>query len=458
MSLFRRMMGSQSEKTSEDIEEDSCGGVIKCPNCGTEFIVNDSAYADLLNQVRGEEFEIERQFLEKKYKNEIEAVIQKYGSIIDNNKKIYASELEKKRAEYNQFYEAKLAQTKEQLQAQIAEIKANNAELQTRLENAAAEKDIALKEERMSVEQRYQEQCAKYNQNIIKLQGEIEKQKAKYDLKIQQDKAFSEKQIRFLEEELQNAKDMKLRLSTKMIGESLEQHCEVSFNQVRAIGFPNAYFEKDNDAKTGTKGDYIFRDYEDGIEYISIMFEMKNESDVTATKRKNFDFLKKLDKDREKKKCEYAVLVSLLESDNEYYNTGIVDVSHKYPKMYVIRPQFFIQMISILRNAAKNGLEARKELAAIKTQNVDVEKFNTQLGIFKEGFARDYRLASEQFGQAIEEIDKAIAHLQKIKDSLISSENHLRLANDKAENLTIRRLTRGNTTMKEKFKEAGIDV
>lgn len=249
-------------------------------------------------------------------------------------------------------------------------------------------------------------------------------------------------------------KDMKAKMSTKMVGETLEQHCEIEFERLRATGFQRAEFGKDNDARTGSKGDYIYRECdENGNELISIMFEMKNENDETATKHKNEDFLKELDKDRNEKKCEYAVLVSMLEAESELYNSGIVDKSHRYPKMYVIRPQFFIPMITILRNAAQNAMEYKSELALVRAQNIDVAGFEERIEEFKEGFARNYNLASKKFKTAIEEIDKTIDHLQKTKENLLSSENNLRLANNKAEDLTIKRLTRGNPTMREKFAE-----
>jgi len=252
---------------------------------------------------------------------------------------------------------------------------------------------------------------------------------------------------------------MKTKLSTKMVGETLEQHCEIEFNRLRTTAFPLAYFEKDNDASGGSKGDYIFRDYdESGTEYISIMFEMKNEMDETATKHKNEDFLRKLDKDRADKKCEYAVLVSLLESDSEYYNAGIVDMSYRYPKMYVIRPQFFIPLISLLRNAAQSSLGYRQELALLRQQSLDVENFSAQLSDFKQRFAKNYELASRRFGEAIEEIDKTIAHLEKTKKALLSSEDNLRLANNKAEDLTIKKLVKNNPTMAERFVDAGIKI
>jgi hypothetical protein len=250
-------------------------------------------------------------------------------------------------------------------------------------------------------------------------------------------------------------KDLKVKLSTKMLGETLEQHCEIEFNKLRASAFQNAYFEKDNDARSGSKGDYIFKEVDQDVEIISIMFEMKNEGDETATKKKNEDFLKELDKDRTQKGCEYAVLVSLLEADNELYNTGIVDMSHKYPKMYVIRPQFFIPMITLLRNAALNSLKYKSELALVKEQNIDVSNFEDQLDDFKNSFGRNYRLASDKFKTAIESIDKSIAQLQKTKENLLRSDDNLRIANNKVDDLTIKKLTRGNPTMQQKFEELG---
>ena len=289
---------------------------------------------------------------------------------------------------------------------------------------------------------------------IAKLNNEKELTQKESQLKEQSLKDQYEEKLRFKDEEIARYKDFKAKLSTKMVGESLEQHCEIEFNKLRATGFQRAYFEKDNDAKTGSKGDYIYRESDpEGGEFISIMFEMKNEMDSTSTKKKNEDFLKELDKDRREKKCEYAVLVSLLEPENELYNSGIVDMSHRYPKMYVIRPQFFIPIITLLRNASLNSLEYRKELAVIKAQNIDVSNFEAQMNDFKEKFAKNYELASRKFKTAIEEIDKTIDHLQKTKEALLSSENNLRLANNKAEDLTIKRLTRNNPTMEAKFAE-----
>ncbi len=289
---------------------------------------------------------------------------------------------------------------------------------------------------------------------ILELQNQLRLESTQWELK---EKSLSEQhaaELRQKDEEIAYYKDFKARQSTKMIGESLEQHCETEFNKLRATAFKNAYFEKDNDARTGSKGDFIYRETsDDGVEFISIMFEMKNEMDTTATKHKNEDFFKELDKDRWEKNCEYAVLVTMLEADNEFYNSGIVDVSYKYPKMYVVRPQFFIPIITVLRNAALNSLKYRTELAQIREQNLDITHFEEDLNDFKDKFARNYRLASEKFQKAIEEIDKTIDHLQKTKEALLSSENNLRLANNKAEDLTIKRLTRNNLTMAQKFAE-----
>lgn len=289
---------------------------------------------------------------------------------------------------------------------------------------------------------------------ILELESQIKLKNNEWELK---EKSLCEKhadEIKRRDDEIAYYKDFKARQSTKMIGESLEQHCETEFNKLRATAFQNAYFEKDNDIKTGSKGDFIYREYSnDGVDFISIMFEMKNEMDTTATKHKNEDFFKELDKDRKEKNCEYAVLVTMLEADNEYYNSGIVDVSYKYPKMYVVRPQFFIPIITVLRNAALNSLQYRHELELVRNQNIDITHFEEDINDFKDKFSRNFRLASEKFQKAIDEIDKTIDHLQKTKEALLSSENNLRLANNKAEDLTIKRLTKGNPTMAAKFAE-----
>ena len=328
------------------------------------------------------------------------------------------------------------------------------AELKAKVQSAETEKTLAVTEAVTKVEK---ERTKLATEIIIK---DSEKQQLESSLKEKyaNELKIKDGEIKAKDEIIERFKDMKARLSTKMLGETLEQHCEIEFNKIRATGFQNAYFEKDTDVKAGSKGDYIYRETNtSGNEIISIMFEMKNEQDETATKKKNEDFLKELDKDRTEKKCEYAVLVSLLEADNELYNNGIIDVSHRFPKMYVIRPQFFIPIITLLRNAAMKSLEYKAELAIIKSQNIDVTKFEDHLNDFREGFRRNFNLASEKFKTAIENIDKSIAQLQKTKDALLFSENNLRLANDKAEDLTIKKLTRGNPTMTAKFTELKID-
>lgn len=376
---------------------------IKCPNCGEVFQIDEAGFAAIVKQVRDEEFEKEIKARESSFEKEkklavSDAVSDKDREIIELNAKLKAMQIEKDMA----------------------------------VKTAVAEKDIEIKN----------------------LEGQLENAETKAKLEQETIKKDFANQLTAKDSEIAFYKDFKARQSTKMIGESLEQHCEISFNQLRATGFKNAYFEKDNDARTGSKGDYIYRECDEtGTEFISIMFEMKNEADETATKHKNEDFFKELDKDRNEKHCEYAVLVSLLESDSDLYNNGIVDVSHRYPKMYVIRPQFFIPMITLLRNAALNIVATRQELALIKNQNIDITNFEENIETFKKGFARNYNLASEQFAKAIEEIDKSIDHLEKIKKQLTSSENNLRLANNKAEDLTIKKLTKNSPTMAALFEE-----
>jgi len=389
-------------------------GKIKCPSCGKVFTIDDAGYANILKQVRDSDFDQQLQarleLAEADKRNAVELAKEKAGGELQ-----------------------KAAATKD------AEILGLKAKLDA---NEVAQK-LAITEAVNGVEKERDELKSGLKQ------AELQKQLAETALK---DKY--ETQIKDRDDAIERLRDMKARLSTKMVGETLEQHCETEFNRIRATAFPRAYFEKDNDASTGSKGDYIFRDLDEAdTEIVSIMFEMKNENDTTATKKKNEDFLKELDKDRAEKGCEYAVLVSLLEPDSELYNTGIVDVFHRYPKMYVVRPQFFIPMITLLRNAAMNSLEYKTELALVKEQNVDVTSFESDLDQFKTAFARDYRLASDKFKTAVEEIDKTIKHLQKTKEALLGSENNLRLANDKAENVTVKKLTRGNPTMAAKFEE-----
>ena len=388
---------------------------IKCPNCGKTFKVDETSYAAILTQVRTKEFDAEMherlELAEKEYRSNLKLAEEKAKNMVST-----------------------------EVNAKNEEI----AKLKSELKNADAEKKLALAEAISPMERK-----------LDKAEAELKNLENSSKFREQSLKEQYEGALQLKNEEIERLKDLKARLSTKMVGETLEQHCEIEFNKLRATGFQNAYFEKDNEvSSTGSKGDYIFREtYENGVEIVSIMFEMKNENETTATKHKNEDFLKELDKDRKEKKCEYAVLVSLLEADNELYNTGIVDMSHKYPKMYVIRPQFFIPMITLLRNAALNSLSYKNELALMREQNIDIANFEEKIEAFKEGFARNYELASRKFSAAIEEIDKTIAHLQKTKEALLSSENNLRLANDKAEDLTIKKLTRGNETMRKKFED-----
>ena len=394
---------------------------IKCPKCQNVFTVDETDYALIASQVRNIEFqkeikEKEMQLLKEK-NHELQVLQMQLNA-------------EKEKALFT------LSQEMEKLKS--------------RLFSYEKEKALALNEA-LSIQK---EEIALKEQEILKLKGALNDAAKDAVIKERSLKENFEIQLKAKDETISFYKDLKTKMSTKMVGETLEQHCEIEFNKLRSTAFPNAYFEKDNDSKSGSKGDYIFKEStEDGIEFISIMFEMKNEMSTTATKHKNEDFFKELDKDRNEKGCEYAVLVSLLEADNELYNTGIVDVSHKYPKMYVIRPQFFISMISLLRNAALNSVQYRKQVAEFKNQNIDISKFEDEMNDFKDKFARNFQLASDKFRKAIEEIDKIIDHLQKTKDALLSSENNLRLANNKAQDLTVKRLTRNNPTMKQKFDE-----
>lgn len=394
---------------------------IKCPNCGKIFQVDEAGYAAIARQVRDKEFAKEIAEREQAYNNEKDSAV-----------KVAVTEARSQN-------EKALAGKDRQLAEKDLEI----ASLKSQIEIAKSSTDLTVKTA-------VQEQ----EKTILELKNQLQLETTQWELR---EKSLSEQyaaELRQKDEEIAYYKDFKARQSTKMIGESLEQHCETEFNKLRATAFRNAYFEKDNDARTGSKGDFIYREAsDDGVEFISIMFEMKNEMDTTATKHKNEDFFKELDKDRREKNCEYAVLVTMLEADNEFYNSGIVDVSYKYPKMYVVRPQFFIPIITVLRNAALNALKYRTELAQIREQNIDITHFEEDLNDFKDKFARNYRLASEKFQKAIEEIDKTIDHLQKTKEALLSSENNLRLANNKAEDLTIKRLTRNNPTMAQKFAE-----
>jgi len=474
---------------------------IICPNCQKVFKVDEAGFADILKQVRDHKFEEELQtrlnLAEKDKENAIklaeanlknslqdelankdkeiiqlkanselklsEQLAEKETLVAEMKAKLENAESEKKHSVTEAIQ--KLEKEKDERDKEIIQLKANS---ELKLSKQLAEKETIVAEMKSSFEKAEIEKKLLVTEAIRKI--EKERDDLANDIKLKEtekqllEKSLSEKHtaelkakddiIKHKDDEIALRKDMKLKLSTKMIGETLEQHCEIEFNKLRATAFQKAYFEKDNDSKSGSKGDYIYKETDDlGNEIISIMFEMKNEGDETATKKRNEDFYKELDKDRSEKKCEYAVLVTLLEADNELYNTGIVDVSYKYEKMYVVRPQFFIPIITLLRNAAMNSMKFKTELALVKSQNTDITNFEEKINDFKTGFAKNYDLASRQFKTAIEEIDKTIDHLQKTKDALLSSVSNLRIANNKAEDLTIKKLTRGNPTMTVKFEE-----
>lgn len=456
---------------------------ITCPSCGKAFTIDEAGYADILKQVRDDDFEKQLherlELADKDKKSAIElaeakvtaelqaAAAKKDSEIQDLKAKIDAAEAAQKLA-----VAESLATAEKERNALANELEKAKTEKQTALEMAEAKLVNELQKAAIAKDTEIQDLKAKLDADavarklaITEAVGVVEKEReelksglARIELEKQLAEAALkdkyETQIKDRDEQIERLKDFKARLSTKMVGETLEQHCETTFNQIRATAFPTAYFEKDNDARTGSKGDYIFREADGAAtEILSIMFEMKNESDGTATKQKNEDFLKELDKDRNEKGCEYAVLVSLLEPDSELYNSGIVDVSHRYPKMYVVRPQFFIPIITVLRNAALNSLKYKAELALVKAQNVDITNFEQQVEEFKSTFGRNWRLASDGFEEAVKRIDEAIKELEKTKDALHKSANNLRLANDKAQDLTIKKLTKGNPTMATKFAE-----
>ena len=486
-----------------------------CPNCGEPFEIDEKGYAAIAKQVRDKEFkeELTRQQASLEAEKRTALELAKSQTAETYEKQLAAKEAEiltlkaqgEQAGKQQELAVARAeAALKEQMQDQIQRQQDELAELRAQAEQAGKEQKLAVAQAEAALKEQLQKKIQCQQDELVKWKAQAElaekqavqqektlresldvqlKQqqvsmaelKERYEAQLKQqeqsmkeryeaerqleEKAVKERyeiQLKDKDEMIEYYRDLKAKQSTKMVGETLEQHCEVSFNQVRAIGFQNAYFEKDNEvSKSGSKGDYIFRDYdENGLEYISIMFEMKNENETTATKHKNADFLKELDKDRREKGCEYAVLVTLLEADNDYYNTGIVDMSHKYPKMYVIRPQFFIQIITILRNAAMNSLQYKRELETMRNQNLDITHFEEKLLDFKDKFGRNYTLASDRFQKAIDEIDKTIDHLQKVKDNLLASENNLRLANNKLDDLTIKKLTWKNPTMQEKFAEA----
>ncbi len=400
---------------------------IKCPNCGKVFQVDETGYSQIVQQVRDKEFnkELERREEELSRKNESDLTIAKM-----EQDKLHSEEISKKNSE-------------------IAEKENEIERLRALLENADVEKKLAVSE---AVQEKDRELSIKGTE-ITKLMSDIELQKKESELRENNLAEKHKGEIKLRDEEIERLKDFKARQSTKMIGESLEQHCMAQFNQIRMTAFPNAEFEKDNDASSGSKGDFIFRESAGGTEFISIMFEMKNEMDTTRTKHKNEDFFKELDKDRNEKNCEYAVLVSLLESDNELYNNGIVDVSYRYPKMFVVRPQFFIPIISLLRNAALNSLEYRQKLAYVQNQELELNNFEENLNTFKKSFADSFRLATDRYEDAIKGIDNAIAALNRIKENLMTSEKHLNTANNKIENVNIKRLTKNAPSVREKFEE-----
>lgn len=419
---------------------------IKCPKCGTVFQIDEADYDSIVKQIRDKEFDKEISSREEQHKVDRENAVKLAEAHI---KEELGQELNRKDLEISELKlslkvneEKTINKVEKEYQEQINKLQLQITELKSKMQLQESKSELDI-----------QKAVSEKNQKISDLSSELALKSKEFELKETTIKESYENKLKDKDDQIAYYKDFKAKQSTKMIGESLEQHCNVEFNRLRPL-FKNAYFEKDNDARTGSKGDFIFRDYDDdGNEIVSIMFEMKNEADMTATKHKNEDFFKELDKDRKEKKCEYAVLVSLLEADNDYYNDGIVDVSHLYDKMYVIRPQFFIPLITLIRNLANKSLEYRKELETIKNQNIDITHFEENINTFKEGFGRNYRLAAERFQKAIEEIDKTIDHLQKTKEHLLKTNDNLRLANNKAEDLTIKKLTHNNPTMSKMFEE-----
>lgn len=422
---------------------------IKCPNCGKEFTIDESSYSDIVSQIKTKEYllDIHEKVEQIKLQNKKDIVIEK--SKVESD---YKEKLSMKEHELNTL--------KQQLKSTDDVKKLEVIGVETKLKEELSKKDLQIlkiqsKLDVVTKDNKLETQLAisKKERQLLELTNQIKLEKQQSEIEQTSLKGNYEEQLKLKDEEISFYKDFKAKQSTKMVGESLEMHCEIEFNRIRSMAFPNAVFGKDNDAKTGSKGDYIYRENDEyGNEIISIMFEMKNQNDQTATKKKNEHFFKELDKDRNEKKCEYAVLVSLLEIDNELYNNGILDVSYQYPKMLVVRPQFFIQIISLLRNAGLNTLKYKQEVALMKKQTIDITTFEDDLNIFKDGFAKNYNLASKKFNTAIEEIDKTITHLQKTKAALVSSDNNLRIANGKAEKLTVKKLVSKNPTMKAKFE------
>lgn len=423
---------------------------IKCPKCGEVFQVDEAGYAAIVKQVRDKEFNRELKERELQFKMAKEDALEVARTKAEKEFNQLKAEKDRLVSELNAKLIAKDEEQKHIVKESEAEKDKVIAELSAQITNNENLKNLAVSE----VETRYTKLLAEKKEEIAKLNGDLESANKELEIRVNSIRREYDVIIKNKDEQIEQYRDFKARQSTKMIGESLEVHCSNEFNKVRPIGFPTAYFEKDNDARSGSKGDFIFRDFDDeGNEYISIMFEMKNEADATEKKHKNEDFFKELDKDRREKDCEYAVLVTLLEADNDYYNQGIVDVSHRYTKMYVIRPQFFIPLISLLRNAARNSLEYRKQLAEMKNQNIDIENFEAGIDEFKRLWGMHYTNAKNRFDEAIAEIDKTMQHLQKVRDALVTSGNHLGKANTQAADLTIKRLTKGNPTMAQKFAE-----
>lgn len=423
---------------------------IKCPKCGEVFQVDEAGYAAIVKQVRDKEFNRELKERELQFKMAKEDALEVARTKAEKEFNQLKAEKDRLVSELNAKLIAKDEEQKHIVKEAEAEKDKVIAELSAQITNNENLKNLAVSE----VETRYTKLLAEKKEEIAKLNGDLESANKELEIRVNSIRREYDVIIKNKDEQIEQYRDFKARQSTKMIGESLEVHCSNEFNKVRPIGFPTAYFEKDNDARSGSKGDFIFRDFDDeGNEYISIMFEMKNEADATEKKHKNEDFFKELDKDRREKDCEYAVLVTLLEADNDYYNQGIVDVSHRYTKMYVIRPEFFIPLISLLRNAARNSLEYRKQLAEMKNQNIDIENFEAGIDEFKRLWGMHYTNAKNRFDEAIAEIDKTMQHLQKVRDALVTSGNHLGKANTQAADLTIKRLTKGNPTMAQKFAE-----
>ena len=427
---------------------------IICPHCKKAFKIDEAGYADILKQVRDDDFEHQLharlELAEQEKLNAVELATTKVTSELEKATAAKDAEIQELKAKIDAGDVTQKLAVSEALSA----VEKERDALANQLQQATQDKKSASELADAKLVNELQKIASAKDSEVQSLKSDLERSQFEKQLAETSLRDKYETQIKDRDGEIERLRDMKARLSTKMVGETLEQHCETEFNRIRATAFSSAYFEKDNNSRTGSKGDYIFRDSDEaGTEILSIMFEMKNENDETATKKKNEDFLKELDKDRTEKGCEYAILVSLLESDSELYNSGIVDVSHRYPKMYVVRPQFFIPIITLLRNAAQNSLKYKTELALVKSQNIDITHFEDDLEAFKTGFARNYELASKKFKTAIDEIDKTIDHLQKTKDALLGSENNLRLANNKADDLTVKKLTKANPTMATKFAD-----